>query len=154
MDALKLYKAWSSDRGAELVEFALTFPILLLVCMGIIDFGLLFQRYEVLTNAAREGARVAVLPGYGNADVTARVTQYLQGTSLNATTVTITPTTEILTPALPNGSCITVRKVVVTFNHDYFFVKGIAKYFSRTFGTKTLTATSAMRTETAAAACP
>ena len=32
--------------------------------LGIIDFGFLFQHYEVVTNAAREGARVAILPGY------------------------------------------------------------------------------------------
>ena len=53
-----------SERGAELIEFALVFPTLLLVMLGIIDFGFLFQRYEVVTNAAREGARVAILPGY------------------------------------------------------------------------------------------
>ena len=55
---------WASERGAELVEFAFVFPTLLLVMLGIIDFGFLFQRYEVVTNAAREGARVAILPGY------------------------------------------------------------------------------------------
>ena len=52
------------------------FPTLLLVMLGIIDFGFLFQRYEVVTNAAREGARVAILPGYEasiDANVTARV---------------------------------------------------------------------------------
>ncbi len=38
--------------------------MLLLIGFGILDFGILFQRYEVITNAAREGARVAVLPGY------------------------------------------------------------------------------------------
>ena len=59
----------SCERGAELVEFAFVFPTLLLVMLGIIDFGFLFQRYEVVTNAAREGARVAILPGYGDADV-------------------------------------------------------------------------------------
>ena len=32
--------------------------------MGIMDFGLMFQQYEVITNAAREGARVAMLPNY------------------------------------------------------------------------------------------
>ena len=51
----------SSEKGAELVEFALVFPMLLLVVMGIIDWGLVFSRYEVLFNAAREGARVSVL---------------------------------------------------------------------------------------------
>ena len=154
MDTLRLYKDWSSDRGAELVEFALCFPLLLLVCLGIMDFGLLFQRAEVLTNAAREGARVAVLPGYQNADVTARVTQYLQGTSLSSATVTITPVTETLTPALPNGNCIVVKRVSVAYTHTYAFVGGIATYFGSTLGTKTLTATAAMREEGASGTCP
>ena len=53
---------------------------------GIMDFGLLFQRYETVTNAAREGARVAVLPGYAQADVQARVTQYLAAAGLDGDT--------------------------------------------------------------------
>ena len=46
------------------LEFALCLPtILLVIVMGIFDFGLMFQHYEVVTNAAREGAsRVGVLP--------------------------------------------------------------------------------------------
>lgn len=151
---MKLLKDWSSDRGAELVEFALTFPLLLLVCLGIIDFGLLFQRYEVLTNAAREGARVAVLPGYGDGDVTARVNQYLQGTSLSAATVTITPETETLAPPLPNGNCVVVKRVTVAFDHNYFFVGGILNYFGPNLGTRTLNGRAAMREEAAAGTCP
>ena len=53
-----------SDAGSELVELALALPLVLLVIAGVIDFGFLFQRYEVVTNAAREGARMAVLSGY------------------------------------------------------------------------------------------
>jgi Flp pilus assembly protein TadG len=141
-----------SERGAVLIEFALVFPLLLLTTLGIIDFGLLFQRYEVLTNAAREGARVAVLPGYSSADVEDRVEQYLQATSLSATTVTTTvaaPTTVDLGP-----SCITVIAVTVSFDHEYAFVGGIMSYFGSSMGTKTLTATSTMRSETPAASCP
>ena len=44
-----------SERGSQLIEFALVLPLLLLVVLGIMDFGLLFQRYEAVTNAAREG---------------------------------------------------------------------------------------------------
>ena len=62
-----------SEDGAQLVEFALVLPLLLLVMLGIAEFGFMFQRYEVVTNAAREGARLAVLPGYTDADVQARV---------------------------------------------------------------------------------
>jgi Flp pilus assembly protein TadG len=148
MDRLKLLKAWSSDSGAELIEFALTFPLLLLVVMGIIDFGLLFQRYEVLTNAAREGARVGVLPGYSPTDAQARALQYLQAAGLTGATVT---------PPVPQnvavaGQCITVVPVTVTYVHTYMFLGGIGNYFGSSFGTKTLTATSTMRREIPAAA--
>ena len=67
-----------SARGAELIEFALVLPVLLLIVLGIVDFGFMFQRMEVVTNAAREGARLAVLPGYAKTDVEARVCDYLQ----------------------------------------------------------------------------
>ena len=69
--------ACESERGAELIEFALVLPLLLLIILGIVDFGFMFQRFEVVTNAAREGARIAVLPGYATADVEARVQNYL-----------------------------------------------------------------------------
>ena len=53
-------------------------PILLLVFAGIVDFALMFQRFLVVSNAAREGARIAVLPGYTQTDVQNRVTQYVR----------------------------------------------------------------------------
>ena len=74
-------------------------PILLLVFGGIVDFGLLLQRQQVVTNAAREGARLAVLPGYTSTDVQARVTQFVReginrrhaAPVANLTLVTLTP---------------------------------------------------------------
>jgi len=142
-----------AEHGAELVEFALTFPILLLVVMGIIDFGLLFQQYEVLTNAAREGARVSVLPGYGTPDIQTRVNQYLQGTSLTPASVTTTVGAP-QTLTIGGGLCASVTPVTVSYTHSYLFLSGIAKFFGATFGTKTLTITASMRSETPAASCP
>ena len=68
------------ERGAALVEFALVLPLLLVVIAGIVDFGFLFQRYEVVTNAAREGARLASLPSYNGqtALIRAHVRNYVQ----------------------------------------------------------------------------
>jgi Flp pilus assembly protein TadG len=153
MDALRLRRTCTSERGAELVEFALTFPLLLLVVLGIIDFGLMFQRYEVLTNAAREGARVAALPGYTQANIRTRVDQYLQGagmTPANVNMAAITPQT--LTIA--TGVCVSVRPVTLTYVHTYAFVGGIIGYFNQSLGSKTLTATAAMRNEASATTCP
>ena len=70
--------SFRSERGAELIEFALVLPILLLVFAGIVDFALMFQRFLTVSNAAREGARIAVLPGYTQTDVQNRVTQYVR----------------------------------------------------------------------------
>ena len=39
-------------------------PIFMFLIAGIFDFGMMFRTYEAVTNAAREGARVGVLPGY------------------------------------------------------------------------------------------
>jgi Flp pilus assembly protein TadG len=153
MDPLRFVRDWSSERGAELVEFALTFPLLLLVTLGIIDFGLLFQRYEVLTNAAREGARISVLPDYGPADVEFRVNQYLQATSLSAATVN-TDVGPAQTLPVGGGACITVTPVTVSYVHNYIFVGGIMSYFGSSLGSRTLTATASMRSEIAAATCP
>jgi Flp pilus assembly protein TadG len=52
------------NRGQELVEYALTLPILLLLVLGIMEFGVAIFAYNTVANAAREGARVgAVLDG-------------------------------------------------------------------------------------------
>jgi len=51
----------NNERGAALLETAITIPIILLICVGIFEFGRAYQTWQVLTNAAREGARVAIL---------------------------------------------------------------------------------------------
>ena len=44
-----------------MVEFALVLPILLLLVMGIIQFGILFNNYVTLTDGVRAGARQAAV---------------------------------------------------------------------------------------------
>ena len=138
-------KRLSSERGAELVEFALTFPLLLLVVLGIIDMGLILQRYEVITNAAREGARVSVLPGYGDPEIVARVNQYLQGTGLAADT--IDPVVPVRTMVSVGGYCVNVVAVTVAYDHPFFFLAGIGEFFGSSFGTKKVSSTATMRSE-------
>ena len=44
------------------VELAIILPFLFLLIVSILDLGLLMQNHQILQNAAREGARLAVLP--------------------------------------------------------------------------------------------
>jgi TadE-like protein len=48
-------------RGQSLTEFALILPLLILLLMGILDFGRAIFAFNTLSNAAREGARVAIV---------------------------------------------------------------------------------------------
>jgi Flp pilus assembly protein TadG len=50
-----------AERGQDLVEFALIFPILFLVLMGIFDLGRATYYTSALYNAAREGARYGII---------------------------------------------------------------------------------------------
>lgn len=146
-----------SERGAELIEFALILPMLLLIMLGIVDFGFMFQRYEVLTNAAREGARVAVLPGYTAADASARACAYLQTGGVPLTGACPNPgnpaiqVTNVTIP-VAGGPAMPARRVQVTLTHSYMFVGPIAGLFSGTFTTTfPITSVAIMRNELASA---
>lgn len=146
-----------SESGVELIEFGLTLPLLLLVLIGIIESGLLFQQYEVVTNAAREGARIAVLPTYSatpairTANVQARVTQYLVASGLTgpATTTVATP------PPVPvSTGCVTTVLVTVQYDHSIAFLTRILRNFGNTVpNTISLRGRSQMRTENSAGTC-
>ena len=68
----------ASERGQALLETAITLPIVLFVAVAIFEFGRGYQTLQVVTNAAREGARIAVLPSSTPADVQSRVVSYLR----------------------------------------------------------------------------
>jgi len=92
MATLILRRLRRSQSGQDVIEMALVTPILLLLVMGIVDFGFMFMRFVVLTNAAVEGARVATLPGYSfgsaNADAETRARTYATTSGVPANTVT------------------------------------------------------------------
>ncbi|MEV4412456.1 TadE/TadG family type IV pilus assembly protein [Catellatospora sp. NPDC049609] len=50
-----------ADKGAAAVELAMVLPVLLLLVFGIIDFGRMLNAQISVTEAAREGARAAVV---------------------------------------------------------------------------------------------
>lgn len=59
--ACRIQTAKGGSRGQAMVETALVLPIIILLLMAIIDFGLLFNNFIVLSNASREGARQAAV---------------------------------------------------------------------------------------------
>jgi Flp pilus assembly protein TadG len=134
------------ERGAELVELAVVLPLLLILIAGIVDFGFLLQTFEVVNNAAREGARIGVLPGYNTADVQSRVASYITAAGLTGTpTTTVTPVT--ITPA-GGGAAFPAVQVSVSYTYNYLFIKPMVTLIGGTFvANKSLTAVAVMRSE-------
>lgn len=54
-------RALRQERGAQAVEFALVVPLLLLLLVGIIEFGRILNVHISVSGAAREGARVMAI---------------------------------------------------------------------------------------------
>jgi len=148
-------KVLAEERGAALVEFALVLPMLLVVIVGIVDFGFVFQRYEVITNAAREGARLASLPAYEQDDVKAHVRAYVaSGLSLSDTSAVMpvsgSPEGVVVTyPALTiSGVDVPTAVVTVNYQHEFLLLGPMLSLINGNWGGAiTLRSSSQMRLE-------
>ena len=63
----------NGERGQAMIETAIALPLLLVMMVGIFEVGRAYETWQVLTNAAREGARMSVTPSGTPANTTALV---------------------------------------------------------------------------------
>ena len=135
-----------NERGAALLETAITIPIILLIAVGIFEFGRAYQTSQVLTNAAREGARLAVISGSTDADITTRVRNYMQAGSLpNYGTAAVTINRSVKLTAVDTGS-----QIQIDYPFQFMVLNPVARLVVRssTLGTPlTMSAVAVMRNE-------
>ncbi|MCW2683271.1 MAG: tadE [Blastococcus sp.] len=121
------------ERGATAVEFALILPLLIVLVLGIAEFGRAFQVQGTLSAAAREGVRLMALQ---NDPLAARATVRNAATSLDPTItdaqITITPAS---CPPLQSGSAAV--RLTITYPMPY-----LTGFFGSSV---TLTGTGVMR---------
>ena len=136
-------------RGQSLVEFALVVPMLLLMLVGIIEFGRAWNWSQVVTEAARQGARKAAVlnaQGFSKSDIRDSV-----GDVVAASLATINA---------PCGNCVdsiigegdganTPVKVVVAVPYDFMIFGPVMALAGQSFnnGTITLRSAAIMRNE-------
>jgi len=146
----RLLRRLDAEDGAELIEFALALPLMLVLVTGVFDFGLAFQQYEVVTNAAREGARLGSLSaGYLEGDIKLRVDAYCVAAGLPggcpADSVTVDRTATLTVAGQP----VSAVQVTVNYPHSFTLVGPVLQLINGSLGAVTLKATSTMRCETA-----
>ena len=139
----------AAAEGQALLETALVLPVVLLVAVCIFEFGRAYWTSQVLTNAAREGARIAILPGATTADVQARVNTYLQAGQLdNYTNATVSVNQAV---NMPLGTTTTSASLVtVQYPFSFIVLNPVAHLVVKgsTLGAPiTLTASAEMRNE-------
>lgn len=118
-----------------MVEFALIIPVLLLIVIGIIEFGFMFGGYLSLTNASREAVRFVSLGGTDAAAIT-RAKEVAINLAPERMIVTISPSN-----ALRNRG----DSVSVNITYDYEF---LTPFMNRLLGnTVSLKSKATMRVE-------
>ena len=140
---------WRSQRGAALVEAAMVMPILLLISAGIFEFGRAYQTWQVLTNAAREGARIAVLPNGAPGTAETRVRQYMQDGQLSKF-ATAAVSVDRAVAITVNGASQTASQVVIDYPFDFIVLQPVAQLVvtgTTTGSSLTMRASALMRNE-------
>ena len=123
------------SRGQSLVEFAVVFPIFILILFGIIEFGFMLYSQMTVSNAAREAARVSVVdPDPCSIQDLANATARAAASGLNTTYLTVTGA--VASTGSP-ATCSNAKQgdmVTVTVNYTYhtFF----PLFFGATFSEK------------------
>jgi Flp pilus assembly protein TadG len=141
------HRFWlNDDRGQDLVEFGFTLPLLALLLFGIMESGLLFHTFNIITNAAREGAHYGASSGAISSAMEGPSTCAAPGGDIGSQAVCrfaigLDPS-QVTYRATRTGQTVALQVA-----YRYAFVSGLV---SQAFGgspTLTLTANSAMRTE-------
>ena len=100
------------ERAQGLVEFALVVPILLILTMGVIDFGWGLRSYLMLTNSAREGARLGITCATDD-EIKDQVVSYANGLVAKSNVTVVT------NPCKNGGKTGDPLTVKVSYDHKY-----------------------------------
>lgn len=128
------------EDGSAAVEFAFVLPILLMILLGIMEFGIILYRQEVLTNASREGARFGIIigsPRPSPGQIQDVVSTYLSSAGLTAGDADI----DVTGAQGDSGDDLTVA---VTYTYTFI---ALPNFVSDLAGTLDLSATTVMKHE-------
>ncbi len=105
-----------TDRGAAAVEMAIVLPLLTALVFGIIDFARIFNAEIQLSQAAREGVRLAAIgdPTYTSDQAVDRARDAAPNPGFTSTDIAV-PTVQMCSPASGDNDTATV---VVTYHFD------------------------------------
>jgi Flp pilus assembly protein TadG len=128
------------SKGASAVEMAVVAPVFVALMMGQLESSRFGMVSQLLTTAAREGCRVAVVPGHTETDVQTRINAVLSGSGISVGTVTPTAPSPYTWDTAPQGTAISVSLSVpysqVSWLGTPFFLNGATVSASATMSSE------------------
>jgi len=109
-------------------------PLFLLIFAGMTDFALLFKSYQTALNAAREGARIAVLPGYeagSYASAKARAAEYMTAGGLVCSGCVLVDSP--FSVDIGGGSTANGIRVRVRYTYNFLFIGRVVGLINGSF---------------------
>jgi Flp pilus assembly protein TadG len=84
---------WRSERGGALVELAVVLPVLVLIAIGVMDYGRVYYTSVTVANAARAGAEWGAYGRAGSSTADADIQNFAKIEGAEAGTLTVTSST-------------------------------------------------------------
>ncbi|HXG50520.1 MAG TPA: TadE/TadG family type IV pilus assembly protein [candidate division Zixibacteria bacterium] len=147
--------ARKASKGQALVEFTLIFMLMLVIAWIPADFGLAFFTGQLMSNAAREGARIgSAMPSFNASEVVNVTCQRLPSALLSdpgsggTSCMPVSRARVSVTLDSSGGTCNQRVIVRVQGNYNFFFYE-LLRFFgaSGNFDSETLTRETSMRWE-------
>ena len=139
----------SRERGSAMVETAIAIPILLVLMVGIFEVGRAYETWQVLTNAAREGARMSVTPGSSQSNTTALVRQYMANGQLTKSATAVVVVNQGASIDV-NGTPVSASAVTVDYPFEFIMLQPVVRLVApgaTVGGPLTMRTTAIMRNE-------
>ena len=137
------------ERGSAMVETAIALPLLLVLMVGIFEVGRAYQTWQVLTNAAREGARMSITPSGSSSNASALIRQYMEDGQLSKSAdakVDVNRSASIDV----NGTPVSASRVTVDYPFEFIMLQPVVRLVAKgatVGGPITMRATALMRNE-------
>ena len=138
-------KPQHGESGQGLVEFAILLPVLIVLVMGIVEFGLILFNQQVITNASREGARYGIVvrtPRRTAGEIDIVVDNYIADHLLSFGTSA--PETAVIPEDTEGSNFGDDLRVEVSFHYDFLV---LPNFVSEWFGGLDLQAQTTMKYE-------
>ena len=138
----------SRERGSAMVETAIAILILLVLMVGIFEVGRAYETWQVLTNAAREGARMSVTPGSSQSNTTALIREYMATVLTKSATAVVVVNQGASIDV--NGTPVSASAVTVDYPFEFIMLQPVVRLVApgaTVGGPITMRTTAIMRNE-------